>query len=374
MNPGKVAVFVTDVDGGGGQRSTINLANEFVRQGLTVDLIVFNADGPFRHLVAEDVRLVVLGSCRLEIGVLRFRRYLARERPSVVVASMMHASVIALLARRLVSGQSRIIVQYHNTPSKEYPNFGLVARLLLHTLGALLPSADVVAMVSYGAAKDLVGMFPKTSHNVTTIYPALIDFSIVEPADKPLAHPWFNNSGVPVILSTGRLVPQKNYETLLAAFAQVVRSRQARLVIVGDGPDRATLLARAKELDVVQFVDFLGFRPNPYPFMKNADVFVLSSIYEGLPATLVEAMACGTPVVSTDCPSGPREVLEDGKWGRLVPVGDSQAMARAILKSLDEPVDSGALVKRASRFSSRSIAEEYMNDVFPDLFGNEGAA
>ena len=374
MNPGKVAIFVSDVDAGGGQRASINLANEFVRQGLTVDFVVYCADGPFRHLVAKNVRLVVLGSCRLVTRVFRFCRYLARERPSVVVASMLHAGVIALLARRLVGGQSRFFVQYQSTVSEEYPNFSLVTRLWLHMLGALLPSADAVVVVSYDAAEALVGMFPKTSQNVTTIYNPVVDSHIGEFADEPLAHPWFNDSGVPVILSAGRLAPEKNHETLLAAFAQVVRSRPARLVIIGEGPERAPLLARAKELDVVQFVDFPGFQPNPYPFMKNADLFVLSSIYEGLPLVLIEALACGTPVVSTDCPSGPREVLEDGKWGRLVPVGDPEAMAQAILKSLDEPVDSSALVGSVNRFSSRSIAEEYMNDLFPDNFGRGGAA
>ena len=374
MNPGKVAIFVPDLDGGGAQRANVNLANEFARQELTVDLVVYNADGPFRQFVAENVRLVVLGSRRFDTGVLRFCRYLARERPSVVLASMQHAGVIALLARRLVGGQSCLIVQCHTTISKEYQIYGPVARLWLRLFGALLPSANAVVVVSYGAAEDLSGMFPKTSHNVTTIYNPVIDSSIVELADKPLAHPWFNDSGVPVILSAGRLIPLKNYETLLTAFAQVMRSRPARLVIIGEGPDRAPLLARAKELDVVQFVDFPGFQPNPYPFMKNADVFVLSSTFEGLATVLIEALACGTPVVSTDCPNGPREVLEDGKWGRLVPVEDPQAMAQAILKSLDEPVDSSALVGSVNRFSSRSIAEEYMNDLFPDNFGHGGAA
>ena len=374
MNPGKVAIFIPDLDGGGAQLANVNLANELVRQGLTVDFVVYNADGPFRQRVAENVRLVVLGSRRFDTGVLRFCRYLARERPSVVMASMQHAGVIALLARRLVGGQSRFIVQHQNTLSMQYQDARPVARLWLRLLGALLPSANAIVMVSNEAADDLVGMFPKTSHKVVSIYNPAFEPGIVELANEPLAHPWFNNSEVPVILSVGRLVPQKNYETLLAAFAQVVRSRQARLVVIGEGPDRASLLARAKELDIVQFVDFPGFQPNPYPFMKNANLFVLSSIFEGLPLVLVEALGCGTPVVSTACP-GTREVLEDSKWGKLVPVEDAQAMARAILNSLDEPVDSTALVERANRFSARSIAEEYVKKVFfPDSSGNEGAA
>lgn len=361
----KVAIFIPDFADGGAQRVNVNLANELARQELSVDYVVHNADGPFATQLADNVRLVTLGGRRFETSFLRFCRYIVRERPKALMASMQHASVVALLAKKLVGGQTRFLVQIQNTTSVEYSNARPVSRLWLRLLGFLLPSADAVVAVSKEVAEDLVRMFPKTSGNVVSIYNPVFEPSILELAEEPLAHPWFGDPQVPVVLSVGRLAPQKDYGTLLAAFAQVLKVRKARLVIVGEGPDRAALAARAEELGVAEFVDLPGFQSNPYAFMRNAQVFVLSSIFEGLPLVLVEALACGTPVVSTRCPSGPREVLEEGKWGRLVPVGDARAMADAVLSALDEPADPSALVARARRFSASSIAPEYVKAFFP---------
>lgn len=362
----KVAIFIPDFAGGGAQRVNVNLANELARQGLAVDYVVHNADGPFARQLADNVRLVTLGGRRFETSFPRFCRYIMRERPNAVMASMQHAGVFALLAKRLMGRQTRFLVQYQNTISVEYASARLVSRLWLRLLGFLLPSADAVVAVSEDVAEDMVHMFPKTAGNVLSIYNPVFDPGILELAEEPLAHPWFGDPEVPVVVSVGRLAPQKDYKTLLAAFAQVLKVRKARLVIVGEGPDRAALAARAEELGVGELVDLPGFQSNPYPFMRNAQVFVLSSIHEGLPLVLVEALACGTPVVSTRCPSGPREVLEDGKWGRLVPVGDAQAMADAVLGALDEPADTDALVARARCFSPSSIAPEYVKVFFPD--------
>ena len=365
VTPNKVAIFIPDFAGGGAQRVNVNLANELARQGLAVDYVVHNADGPFATQLADNVRLVTLGGRRFETSFLRFCRYIVRERPKALMASMTHPGVFALLAKKLVGGQTRFLVQNQNTSSVEYANARPVSRLWLRLLGFLLPSADAVVAVSKEAAEDLVRMFPKTSGNVVSIYNPVFEPGILELAEEPLAHPWFGDPQVPVVLSVGRLAPQKDYGTLLAAFAQVLKVRKARLVIVGEGPDRPALTARAEELGVAEFVDLPGFQSNPYAFMRNAQVFVLSSIFEGLPLVLVEALACGTPVVSTRCPSGPGEVLEEGKWGRLVPVGDARAMADAVLSALDEPADPSALVARARRFSARSIAPEYVKAFFP---------
>ena len=364
--PRKFAIVIPNLAGGGAQRANVHLANELSRRGVAVDFLVRDADGPFRSLIADNVRMVVLGGRRLETTLLGLCRYVVRERPDVVMASMQHAGVIALLAKKFVGNKCRFVVQYQNTISAEYATSRPMARLWLRTLGALLPSADAVVAVSNGVAEDIVDTFPKTSHNVSMIYNPAFEPEIVELADEPVAHAWFDDPKAPVIVSVGRLTPQKDYETLLEAFAIVQRSRRARLVIVGEGPDRRKLAARAKELGVLDLVDLPGFRSNPYPFMKNAGVFVLSSIYEGMPLVLVEALACGAPVVSTACCSGCLEVLEDGKWGRLVPVGDGPAMARAISKALDQPVDSRALLTRARRFSARSIAQEYLDLLFPE--------
>ena len=366
MTEGSVAIYLPDLAGGGAQRVNVNLANELARRGLAVDFVTDHAEGPFRTLIADSVRLVALGRRRFGPNLSGLCRYVTGERPDVVMASMTHASVAALLAKRLVGGRTRFLVQCQDTMSVHYTTFRPIARLWIRLFGSLLPSADAVVAVSKGVADDLVRMFPKASRNVVSIYNPVFEPGIIERAEEPLAHPWFGDPKVPVVLSVGRLAPQKDHNTLLAAFAQVVRARRARLVIAGDGPDRTSLLARAEELGIAELVDLPGFQSNPYPLMKNAQVFVLSSIHEGLPLVLVEALACGTPVVSTDCPNGPREVLEDGKWGQLVPMGDAQTMADAILSALDEPADPSALVARARCFSARSIALEYIRVFFPD--------
>lgn len=365
-NPRKLAILIPDLAGGGGQRVNVRLANELSRQGVDVDIVVNDADGPFRSLVADNVRVVTFGHRKFETTLLSLCRYVVRERPDVVIAAMQHAGVMALLAKKFVGKQCRFVVQYHSTISAEYSAARPMARLWLRMLGVLLPSADAVVAVSNGVAEDIVDTFPKTSHNVSTIYNPAFGPDIVELADEPVAHAWFDDPEVPVIVSVGRLASPKDYETLLDAFSIVRRSRRARLVIVGEGPDMNKIAARAKELDVLDLVDFPGFRSNPYPFMKNAGVFVLSSSYEGMPLVLVEALACGAPVVCTACCSGCLEVLGDGKWGQLVPVGDGRAMAGAILEALDQPVDSRALLARAQRFSARSIAQEYLEFLFPE--------
>lgn len=364
-NSRKLAIFIPDLAGGGAQRVNVRLANELSRRGVDVDVVVNDADGPFRSLVADNVRVVTFGHRKFETTLLSLCRYVVRERPDVVIAAMQHAGVMVLLAKKFVGKQCRFVVQYHSTISAEYSAARPMARLWLRLLGVLLPSADAVVAISNGVAEDIVNTFPKTSHNVSTIYNPAFGPDIVELADESVAHAWFDDPEAPVIVSVGRLAPPKDYETLLDAFSIVRRSRRARLVIVGEGPDMNKIVARAKELGVVDLVDFLGFRSNPYPFMKNAGVFVLSSSYEGMPLVLVEALACGAPVVCTACCSGCLEVLGDGKWGQLVPVGDSRAMAGAILKALDQPVDSRALLARAQRFSARSVAQEYLEFLFP---------
>ena len=176
----------------------------------------------------------------------------------------------------------------------------------------------------------------------------------------PVNHPWFGDGNVPVVLSVGRLSQEKDYATLLRAFAEVVRSRPARLVILGEGSERENLLELASRLGVSQRVALPGFDINPFAYMSKAGVFVLSSRYEGFPNTLAQAMACGVPVVSTDCRSGPREILEDGKWGPLVPVGDWRGMANAIVETLDDPLPAERLISRASVYSVEASVNRYL--------------
>ena len=179
-------------------------------------------------------------------------------------------------------------------------------------------------------------------------------------AAEPVEHPWFAQH-TPVVLAAGRLINLKDHATLLRAFALVAKARPAQLIIIGEGEERDNLGALAYELGIADLVELPGFRRNPFAWMAKASVFVLSSVYEGSPNVLIQAMACGTPVVSTDCPSGPREILQDGTLGTLVPVGDHSAMAEAILNAIDDPTESTRLMSRADEYSAESSIRRYVD-------------
>jgi glycosyltransferase involved in cell wall biosynthesis len=196
------------------------------------------------------------------------------------------------------------------------------------------------------------------NERLLTIYNPVVDERLLHLSHLPPAHPWLVAGDVPVVMAAGRLIAQKDFSTLLDAFAQLRRERHARLVIFGDGELREALLAQAQRLGIAQDVSLPGFEPNPFAAMRAARVFVLSSRFEGLPGVLIQAMACGTRVVSTDCPSGPREVLEDGRWGALVPVRDARAMATALVAAIDQR-DGPDVRSRAARFSEARAIDSY---------------
>ena len=193
--------------------------------------------------------------------------------------------------------------------------------------------ADKIIAVSEGVLEDLSSISLRAARKGRVICNPVVDSEISQGAEEPISHPWIEEKNVPVVLGVGRLAPQKNFDLLLRAFARMKKERDARLIILGDGSQRGQLESRIEALGIGNHVDLLGFVANPYPFMSGASLFTLSSDYEGFGTVLVEALACGSPVVSTGCPSGPREVLEDGKWGRLVPVGDEEALAAAMRNS-----------------------------------------
>ncbi len=361
----RLAVFVPSLEGGGAERTNTALANEFAKRGHSVDLVVADGSGPFKHMVADNVRLVVLGSLHCMTSLPRFWWYLRRERPDVVLATM-RAGIVALLARKALSRPPRTVVRHECSYAGLVHLSDALGRLLLRLQSWLLPSADAVVSVSKDAAAELVEVVPKAAPKVLTIWNPVYGKRLVELSQEPVSHRWLNDPEVPVILSVGRLGLQKDYGTLLDAFALVLNSRRARLVIVGEGPDRPMLTARIEELGIADSVDLPGFTHNPFAYMKRARVFVMSSLFEGLPAVLIEAISCGTPVVSTNCLTGPREILDDGKWGRLVPVGDQQAMAEAIVQTLDEPADSAALVERAKSFDLDASVDRHLEVMLSD--------
>ena len=360
MSRAPIALFVPSLHGGGAERVMLELASGLVDRGIRADLVLVKAEGEYLSQVPKGLRIIDLDSHRAAASLLNLIAYVRQERPIALLSTLTQASVIALVAKLMLRGRLRVVTRIANTYSEELATGTFKHRQALRLLKALFPVADGVVAVSQGVADDLKAAAPGISRKVTTIHNPVVRPQIVEQAQAPPDHPWLDYRIAPVVLSVGRLATAKDHATLIKAFALVILARRAKLIILGDGPERESLIELVEQLNLSEYVDLPGFKVNPFSYMSRASVFALSSRYEGFPNVLVQAMACGTPVVSTDCRSGPREILEDGKWGHLVPVGDWRAMSKAIIHALDNPPPPGQLVARASVFSADASIDRYL--------------
>ena len=346
----------------------LNLARGLAERGFSVELVLANAAGHFLELVPAAVRLVDLGCRRTLSSLFPLIRHLKRQRPDVLIVTLPHTNVLALLANKLLRQPLPVVALRTSAFSLRYADANLKERVAMKLEKHLFPSAQAVVAVSQGVAEDLKRVVPRAAHLVRRIHDPVVWPDHAEKAASPVAHPWFADAGPPVILAAGRLVALKGHATLLRAVAHLADTRPVRLVLLGEGPERARLDRLAETLHIRHLVDFAGFQLNPLPYMQSAKAFALTSTYEALPNALIQAMACGTPVVSTDCPTGPREIMEDGKWGLLTPVGDARALATAILETLDNPVPSSGLKARAAHYSAQASIDGYAA-VVADLLG-----
>lgn len=338
----------------------VNVANGLSRRGHEVHLILARAHGPYLDLLSDAVRVIDLGSGGVARAVPALIRYLRAQRPSALLSTLSHANVAVIVAGALAHTSTPIYVREPSTPSQiRSRTFDLRSRFTEWVKGVLYRFADGVVAVSEGAAADIESFLKIQAERVHTVHNPVVDDSIAEQALAPLSEPWFADGEPPVVLGVGRLEPEKDYPTLMRAVAEVRRQRPLRLVILGEGGERKALEALAGELGIAEHVKLPGFVDNPFRYMARASLFVLSSVREGLPGALIQAMACGTPVVATDCPSGPAEILEGGRYGELVPMRDAGAMAAAIGKALDAEVDAAKLIERAGVYSFDESIDAY---------------
>lgn len=311
----------------------------------------------------DDVRVDPLNCRSMWMAVPRLIRHLKATRPDVVLCAGVQDNVIALWARFLMGRGPRLIVSVHSNMTHYsrnamvwYARFNPLAMRLFYRF------ADGYIAVSTDVLHDLAQLVPSAVPRGKVIYNPVVDDGLLIKAEEEVDHPWFEeHADVPVVLSVGRLDPFKDHDLLIAAFEKVRARRPAQLVVIGDGRERMRLDQLVAASPYSSSIQLLGFESNPYKYMSRASVLVLSSRFEGLGNVLVEALACGCPVVSTDCPSGPREILEDGKWGRLVPVGDRDRLAEAISETLDELPDKERLRRRAMDFTVKQSADEYLS-------------
>lgn len=355
IEPKHVAFLLHDIGGGGAERLTIDLMAGLVARGVKVDLLLQSFFGEFMHLVPPEVTKIDLAAPRIRDIFKPLRRYLSEARPDCIVAAMWPSPVVALAARPIGGRKTRVIASEHCPLQSQYSDSPKTLTALHLTMRAFYRFAFARIGVSRGVAEEIARFSGLPRQAVRVVY---------NPVPPPLcsAEPggdlWQGKPGKR-ILTVGRLKTAKNQSLLLEAFARYVRDHEAVLAIVGVGPLAADLAAQAERLKIADKVLFPGFRLTPGDWYASADLFVLSSDYEGFGNVLVEALHCGLPVVSTDCPHGPVEVLGDGRWGRLVPVGDVAALAAAMADALAAPVDAGAQRARAAEFSVERAVEGY---------------
>lgn len=357
----RLALLLPDLLGGGAQRAIVTLANGLAARGAAVDLLLARAIGEYFHEVDSSVRIVHLGARRASVtAIVPLAKYLDRERPDAVLSTLAFTNVGAVLARWLASHTPWLVLREaasltgvgEAVESWKYRLTPLVVRVAYRY-------ADRVVGVSEGVSRELREKGRLPQKRVVTIYNPVVTANLPGLAEEPVDHPWFAAGGPRTILGVGRLKPQKDFATLVRAFHLLRQRLNCRLMILGEGEQREELRRLAEDLGHGEEVAMPGFVQNPFRFMSRSDVFVLSSRFEGLPNVLIQAMATGCPVVSTDCPHGPKEILESGKWGQLVQVGDEEGMARAIEAVLEGRIERKDTRRRARDFSADRAVDAY---------------
>ena len=353
-----IALFSASLHGGGAERVLVNLAQGMANLGCAIDVVLVQATGQHMGRVAEVATIIDLKSRRTLSSVGGLARYMRRRRPRAIICFQDHASVVALWARGLARTSIPIVATIHSTWSQVMLRGNLKTQVLAQCTRRAYLRVESIVAVSEGAAADLAQTLRLPRSIVKVIYNPIISAEMFEKAKESFDHPWFAPGQPPVLLGIGRLAPEKDFPTLVLAFEKVRRHMPCRLMILGEGKDLMALQRIVNSAGLSDDVAFPGFVENPYKYMARSSLFVLSSLWEGLPTVLIEALALGVPVVSTDCESGPREILEGGRYGQLVQPGDANALAAAISQALlnKQPSFNGT-----ERFDRKFISEQYLS-------------
>jgi glycosyltransferase involved in cell wall biosynthesis len=357
--PERIAILLPGLYDGGAESTMINLAKGMSERGYAVDFVLGRAEGPFMAAVPAGVRVIDLNASRVFFSTPALLRYLRRERPAAML-SVLHSNIIAAWAKRLSRHPFRLILCEQNNMSSVAKGERDLRWQVFPTLAKwFYPWADGVVAVSQGVADDLLHLLKIPPETVQVIFNPIVTPEVFEKAAEPLEDPWFRPGEPPVLLAVGRLTGQKAFDVLLEAFARVRIHHDARLLILGEGDDRPLLERQIGELNLSGCVRMPGFVSNPYQYMARAAAFVLSSRWEGLPTVLVEAMALTPSIIATDCPSGPMEILKNGKYGQMVPVDDAAALAEAMSACLSQKPGTQPRESWAP-FSLEAVVDQYI--------------
>lgn len=355
----KLAFVLPDMTGGGAERIALRLMEDAIAAGHAVDLVLQVRKGEWLDRLPEDVRVVDLGAARLRGSLLPLVRYFRSARPDGVQIFMWPLTVMGIAAHGAARSRARLVTSDHTVLSRHFSHLGGAAHAVLRkSIGMFYPRADARITVSSGAADDLAALTGLDRSAIEVIYNP-----VEGPDDRPASDPeierlWGQEGGR--ILTVGKLKPEKNHALLIRSFARLLRRRPAKLMILGDGPLRRETAELIASEGLSDHVVMPGFVADPWPYYASADLFALTSDYEGFGNVLVEAMHCGLPVVSTDCPTGPREILGGGDFGILVPIDDEAALAAALEQGLRDRPDPQVLIARASALSGHHVSQRYL--------------
>ena len=359
----RIAVYMNDLTGGGSERTNLDLIHQWRSAGHAVTLLLHAKSGDLVQALPADLPVVAFNTRRSIADVPPLARYLRQNRPDILITSLDHNNIVGILAKLLSRTSTPIIMCQHNPFNTDASRMTSWTYHMLPTLYRLLsPLAAGIVAVSEGVAADFSRVTRRPLGHVTTIYNPIVGPSFEAKAAEAVNHPWLDDASEPVFMAAGRLVGQKNHAHLLLGFAKYCASGGiGRLMILGDGPLRAELEQQAAELGIAKRTAFMGFVQNPLPYIGRAAAFVLTSRYEGFGNVLVEALGLGTPVISVDCDYGPSEIVADGRFGRLGPNNDVDALAAAFSPNLRDLWPADMLRNRAEHFSAAASGRRYLD-------------
>lgn len=358
MHKKKICVFIARYALSGVPLAQIRLARAFSRRGYHVDLILGYVSPEYRLPEINGVNVLLLGTPRIRQAFFPLVKYLRRHQPELIFSAEDHVNILTLLALIATNSKSMISASSRVTPYDTYSSMPLTKRWFLKQLMRMVMwRANVLTCVSKDMVDQYRTIFRDAPH--IDVYNIVDDQDMRQKMKEPLAHDWLDDKSTPVCVAAGQLGHWKGFDTLLKSFEILLRKRNVRLILLGDGPQRNYLEALANELGISNNVRLEGNVNNPLSYFVRSDIFILSSLVEGLPNVLVEAMMCGCTPVSTDCPTGPRELLQEGKYGYLVPMRDPEAMAAAIEQALDGPIPKALLAEAVRPFEESVVIDRH---------------
>ena len=365
INRPKILAFFTPfLNGGGAEKVLINLLDEFQKKGINTDLCLVNKTGELVSEIPKNTNVVNFNKSRTILSIYQLIKYLKSEVPHTLLTIGDEANLIALLSKILFKFRTKIIITSHHVNSYlYYKNLTIKKIIMLLLIKLLYKYADNIIAVSKGVSKDLKQIL-NNSVNIKMIYNPIKIKEINDLSNESINHPWLLDNKFPLIISIGRLTKDKDFSNLIKAFSILRKNIFAKLIIIGDGEEKSNLINLIRNLNIQNDVEIIKYTLNPYNYLKYASVFVCSSSNEGFSLVIVEALALGISVVSTNCQYGPPEILNYGEYGTLVPLNDPNKLSQAIYKTITNPMDKSKLIKRSNDFSSDIIAMKYLEVIY----------